>query len=79
MSCTEGYNKNLFLEQVGEMTAQLKGKTLYKLSYPSWEHGTRLTWLMRNANLADAPKDFRVDDLGTKIEIDLMLDEVVYI
>ena len=33
---------------------------------------------MRNANLADAPKDFKLDDLGTKIEMDLLLDEVVY-
>ena len=51
---------------------------MYKLSYPSWEHGTRLKWLMRNANLADAPKDFKLDDLGTKIKMDLLLDEVVY-
>ena len=62
MSAIQGYNKDLFLEEISTLTAALKGKKKYKLSYPSWEHGTRIQWLVRNANLSDAQNDFTVDD-----------------
>lgn len=78
MSCTEGYNKDLFLAQVSEMTADLKGKRSYTLTYPSWEHGLRLQWLMRNANLSEGQQEFTVDDQGQQIQMEVMLDDVVY-
>jgi len=64
MSCTEGYNKDELLAQVSEMTAEIKGKKFYRLSYPSWEHGLRLAWLMRTAKLTEQPKQFNIDETG---------------
>jgi GTPase len=62
MSATEGYNKDLFLAEVSLLTATLKGKHKYKLTYPSYEHGTRLQWLVRNANLTAEQKEIEIDD-----------------
>lgn len=42
MSATQGYNKDLFLAEISTLTAALKGKQVYKLTYPSWEHNTRM-------------------------------------
>jgi len=53
MSCTEGFNKDLFLNKIGEMSADLKSKNVYKLEYASWEHSERLNWLRKNAHLND--------------------------
>ena len=78
MSCLEGYNKELFLSQVSDLTVDLKGKQYYILEYPSWEHGKRLSWLMRNAKITEAPKEFAVDDNCDKISIEVLLDDVVY-
>ena len=55
MSCKSGYNKDLFLDEVAEMTASLKGKKRYRLSYQAWEHSDRVTWLVKNAQLSSAP------------------------
>lgn len=60
------------------MTLEIKDKRLFTLEYPSWEHGKRLNWLMRNANLTEVPQEFSVDDNGEKIRIEVFLDEVVY-
>ena len=35
MSCKQAFNKQLFLDEVATLSAQLKGKTPYKLIYPS--------------------------------------------
>ena len=77
MSCTEGYNKELFLSEVSSLTVDIKDKKLVTLEYPSWEHGKRLNWLIRNANLT-ADQDFQVDDQGERIKIEVLLDDVVH-
>ena len=49
MSCKSGFNKDLFLDEVAQMTASLKGKRQYRLSYDAWEHSDRVSWIMKNA------------------------------
>ena len=78
MSCTEGFNKDLFLEKVGEMSADLKGKRLYKLEYASWEHGERLNWLRKNALIADITDRMEVSPDGQVIKLEVLLDDVIF-
>ena len=79
MSCKEQYNKDLFLEEVGEMTATLKGKQLYALKYPSWEHNDRLNWLVANASVAHTGDQMvEVSEDGQEMTFEVLLDDVVY-
>ena len=69
MSCTQGFNKSLFLKQVGEKSADLKGKQVYKLSYDSIEHNERVTWLRRNAQIQYFDDAIEVSDDGSVISL----------
>lgn len=78
MSCTQGFNKDLFLDQVGEMSADLKGKQIYKLQYDSIEHSERLNWLRQNAQLSHLNDKMEVSPDGSSITMEVLLDEVVF-
>ena len=78
MSCTQGFNKDLFLSQVGEMGASLKGKKIYKLKYDSMEHTERVNWLRSNARLENVNETMEVSDDGKYITLAVLLDNVVF-
>jgi hypothetical protein len=46
MSCKTGFNKDLFMDEVGLLAAEVLGKKLIKLKYASWEHEERVKWLV---------------------------------
>ena len=77
-SCTKGFNKDLFLEQVGEMSVTLKGKKEYHLQYDSLEHNVRLNWLKNNAELAHVDDNMEVSDDGMLITLKVLLDDVTF-
>ena len=77
MSCKTGFNKDLFLDQVGQLAVQELGKTLVKLQYPSWEHNERVSWLIKWAQISP-PSEFETSDDGQAITLEVMVDEVVY-
>lgn len=64
MSCKQGFNRDLFLEKVGDMGADLKGKQIFKLVYHSWEHSERFNWLSKNAHLSDMADAMEVSPDG---------------
>ena len=78
MSCKEGFNRDLFLDQVGSMSADLKGKQLYRLEYDSMDHSRRLNWLRNNAQLAHAEDQMEFSDDGSTITLSVLLDDVVF-
>ena len=79
MSCTQGFNKDLFLEKLGDMSASLKGKQLYKLEYLSYEHGERFKWLRQHAHLSsDISEAMEVSSDGSTIILQVLLDDVVF-
>ena len=78
MSCKQGFNKDLFLQKVGEMSADLKGKQLYKLVYQSWEHSERFNWLRLNGHLNDISDSMEVSEDGQTITLEVLLDDVVF-
>ena len=78
MSCASGYNKQLFLDEIASMTAELKGKKKYSLRYEAWEHAQRLQWIMENAQLTSPPEQMEVSADGQTFEIEVQMDDVVY-
>jgi len=48
------------------------------MTFPSWEHGERIKWLMKNAGLSGPPETVAVDETGEFITIETLIDEVVY-
>lgn len=77
MSATKGFNKNIFLDEVSEMVAKIMGKSTIELQYPAWEHEIRVKWLLQHAKITD-PSNFKVDDDGSKITMNVLMDEVTY-
>ena len=71
MSCTSGYNKNHFLQEVAQMAAELKGKRKYVLKYEAWEHADRIQWIMANAQLTSPPDQMQVSEDGQWFEIEV--------
>jgi 50S ribosomal subunit-associated GTPase HflX len=49
MSCSTGFNKDLFMSELGNLAAEVLGKQLVSLSYQSWEHAERVKWLVNTA------------------------------
>ena len=78
MSCISGYNKDLFLEQLAGMSAVLKGKRLFRMSYDSMEHNVRLNWLRKNAQLTDLTESMEVSPDGSIITLSVLLDDVTF-
>lgn len=77
LSATEGYNRQVFIEELADLVACSLGKQLVELRYPAWEHHTRVGWLLKFANLSD-PGNFTVDETGQEITIKAVLDEATY-
>jgi hypothetical protein len=49
---------------------------MIELTYPSWEHSDRVKFLSKMAHI-QAPDKFEVSDDGSKITIQVLIDEVV--
>ena len=78
MCCKDGFNKDVFLDEVAKMTNTLKGKKNYSLTYEAWQHSERLNWLMNNAKITNAPETVGMSDDGLKLTIEIDLDDVIY-
>jgi len=52
MSCTEGYNKDMFMDVIQEMSNKLMGKKLTQITYKYSDHDKIQRWLFENANLS---------------------------
>ena len=78
MCCKDGFNKDVFLDEVAKMTNTLKGKKQYSLTYEAWQHSARLQWLMNNAKITNAPETVGMSDDGLKLTIEIDLDDVIY-
>ena len=66
------------MRQVGEMSADLKGKQVFKLSYDSIEHNERINWLRRNAQISFVDDQMEVSDDGSTITLKVLLDDVIF-
>lgn len=75
MSCETGENKDLFLEQVGELAVAVTGKKYRTLTYPGEQHYIRRRWLSRHGGVNEED-DFQYD--GEAISVRVLLDDVAY-
>lgn len=76
MSCTKGTNKELFLNEVQEVTQTLMGKKPITLTYSYRLHDKVTRWLFEHASI-NSVDDVTYREDGT-IELRVPIDEVVY-
>ncbi|TNV74652.1 hypothetical protein FGO68_gene7971 [Halteria grandinella] len=76
MSCKNGTNKEQFLGQIQNLTAELMGKETVELEYEYHMHSKVTKWLNEHANLTSM-EDFQYTDDG-KIILKVPIDEVTH-
>ena len=77
MSCKEGLNKDLLMDELEKMSAKIMGKKMTKLTYSYEKHETIQKWLFENANIKTL-NNLEYNDEKGEITVCVPIDDVVY-
>ena len=76
MSCKDGTNKDLFLQEVQQLTEVLMGKRPIALKYSYRDHDKVTRWLFEHASI-NSVEDIDYNDDGT-ITLRVPIDEITH-